>query len=74
MIEERRVRFLADFDFKPKPQVTICYKKGEVRLVHLACAAQAVASKKAEYTKFEAPPAGISATLARRVGKKTNGH
>lgn len=73
MIEERRVKFLSDYDFKPRPQITIAYKAGETRLVHLACAVRAVKLGKAEYVTLKGPPAGIAATIARKVkrdGKK----
>ncbi len=73
MIEERRVHFLADFDYKPRPQITIAYLAGEIRLVHLACATRAVELGKAEYVPVKGPPAGIAATIARKVkrdGKK----
>lgn len=45
------VRFTADFDFKPKPQVTIAYLAGQVRLVSQACAEAAKARKKAVTAK-----------------------
>ncbi len=67
MIEERRVTFLSDFDYKPRPQITMAYKAGETRLVHIACAVLAVARGKAEYVTVKGPPAGIAATIARKV-------
>ena len=36
------VRFLADYDHKPKPSVTIAYKAGAVMNVTRTCAARAV--------------------------------
>jgi hypothetical protein len=42
-----RVTFTDDFDFKPKPQVTIAYKAGWSGLVTTPCADQAVAAGKA---------------------------
>lgn len=67
----RRIRFLADYDYKPRPQVTIAYKAGKVEFVHLECAEKAVAAGKAEYVEIGAPPAGLSATLARlKNGKR----
>lgn len=36
------VRFDRDFDFKPRPVITIGYLAGQVRLVSAACAAAAV--------------------------------
>jgi hypothetical protein len=47
------VRFLSDFDFKPKPAVTIAYPAGLVVNVTRTCAAKALAAGKAE--KTEAP-------------------
>lgn len=41
------VRFTADFDFKPKPPVTLAFKAGAVRYVTRACAAAAIAVGKA---------------------------
>lgn len=41
------VRFTADFDFKPKPTVTIAYREGHVLNVTSACAAKAIAAGKA---------------------------
>ncbi|ADH87356.1 hypothetical protein Snov_0019 [Ancylobacter novellus DSM 506] len=37
------VRFIADFDFKPKPAITIAYRAGFVGLVSRSCAAKAKA-------------------------------
>lgn len=45
------VRFKADFDFKPKPSITIAFKADTVRLVTRACAAAAIAASKATPTK-----------------------
>jgi hypothetical protein len=45
-----RVRFTADFDFRPKQGVTIGYKAGWAGLVTTPCASQAVAAKKAVRT------------------------
>jgi hypothetical protein len=45
------VRFLADFDFKPKPPVTLAFKAGVVRNVTRACAAAAIAAGRAEPTE-----------------------
>lgn len=54
------VRFIADFDFKPKESVTVAFKAGTLRIVPRAAAAQAVAEGKAEAA--ERPP-----------GRPTNG-
>lgn len=45
------VRFTADFDFKPKPTVTLAYLAGQVRNVPRACADLAVAKSKATRMK-----------------------
>lgn len=37
------VRFVADFDFKPKPGITIGYRAGYVGLVSRSCAEKAKA-------------------------------
>ena len=42
-----RVRFTADFDYKPISQVTIGYKAGMVKTVKRECGDQAIAAKKA---------------------------
>jgi hypothetical protein len=47
------VRFLADYDWKPKPAVTIAFKAGGVHNVTRSCAAKAIAASKAE--KIERP-------------------
>lgn len=44
------VRFTVDFDFKPKPAVTIAYHAGSVVLVTTPCAMQAIAAGKAART------------------------
>lgn len=41
------VRFTADFDFKPKPAVTIAYRAGDDKLVTTPCANAAIALGKA---------------------------
>lgn len=45
------VRFLADYDWKPKPAVTIAYRAGSVVNVTRLCAAQAIEASKAEKTQ-----------------------
>ncbi|KAB2743544.1 hypothetical protein [Brucella anthropi] len=45
------VRFTADFDWKPMPQVTVAYRKGQCRLVTTPCANAAVAKGVAEKLK-----------------------
>jgi len=42
-----RVRFTADFDYKPTPSITIAYKAGMEMTVKRECADQAIAAKKA---------------------------
>lgn len=41
------VRFIADFNWKPRPQVTIAYKANSVQNVTTPCAEAAVAKGKA---------------------------
>jgi hypothetical protein len=38
-----RVKFTKDFDYKPKPSVTIAYKAGREYTVRRECADQAIA-------------------------------
>lgn len=59
-----RVRFLADFDFKPSSQVTMAYRRGEEKLVTTPCAEAAIGKGKAELIDT-AEPAGIAATIAK---------
>lgn len=61
----RRVRFIANFAFKPTSQTTIAYRAGQVEFVKLACAERAIRMGKAEAIEFDAPPAGIAATIAK---------
>lgn len=42
-----RVRFTADFDYRPLPGVVIAYKAGMEETVKRECCTQAVAAKKA---------------------------
>ncbi|RVG43587.1 hypothetical protein CN226_32805 [Sinorhizobium meliloti] len=61
------VRFLADFDWKPRPPVTIAFKADTTRNVTRACAAAAVAAGKALPTERPADArrqTSISATLS----------
>ena len=44
------VRFTADFDFKPTPQVTVAHKQDSVAMVPTECAKAAVSAGKAERT------------------------
>lgn len=58
-----RIKFLKDFEYKPIPQQTYLYKKGDVLLVTQEIANKAISAQKAEYTELKAPPAGISKTI-----------
>lgn len=42
-----RVRFIADFDYRPTPQVTVGYLAGMEMTVKRECAAQAIAVRAA---------------------------
>ena len=53
------VRFLADFDFKPRPQVTIAYRRGQAANVTTPCAAQATATGKAVRIKKVSKSDGV---------------
>ena len=52
------VRFTADFDWKPKPQVTIAYLAGQERNVTRDCAAKAIKAGKAEKVSDGKKPDG----------------
>jgi len=45
------IRFSADYDDKPTPQVTIAYRSGDVKFVTRACADRAIAKGAAALTK-----------------------
>jgi hypothetical protein len=60
-----RVRFLENFEYKPMPQQTYVYSKGDVVLVTHEIAKKAIANQKAELTEFNAPPAGVNATISK---------
>jgi hypothetical protein len=68
--DERRVRFLRDFDYRPKPNVTIAYKKGMMAFVRLECAERAIAIGAAEKVSVPKIPAGLSDTISRRRRKR----
>ncbi len=70
MTNERRVRFLANYDYKPTPGSTIAYLAGWTGLVRKECAERAVALGKAEYVAVAAAPSGIAATIARKRRRK----
>lgn len=59
------VRVLADFDFKPRPQITIALKAGQVRNVTRACAAAAIARGKATPTERPADARRTNALSAQ---------
>lgn len=46
-----RVKFTADFDYRPTPSVTIAYLAGMEQTVKRECADQAIAAGKAEEVK-----------------------
>lgn len=70
MVSERRVRFTADYDYKPTPGSTVAYKAGWSGLVRKECAERAVALGRAEYVAVAAAPAGIAATIGRKRRRK----
>lgn len=69
-LADRRVRFTADYDYKPTPGSTVAYKAGWSGLVRKECAERAVALGKAEYVAVAAAPAGVAATIGRRRRKR----
>lgn len=70
MIDERRVRFIADYDYKPAPGSTVAYKAGWSGLVRKECAERAVALGKAERVDVADAPAGLAKTIARRTRRR----
>lgn len=60
-----RIKFLQDFTYKPVPQQTYVYNKGDVVLVTQDIANKAISTKKAEATEFVAPPSGINQTISK---------
>lgn len=68
-----RVKFLQDFEYKPVPQQTFLYKKGDIVLVTNEIAKKAIDSGKAENTKFPTDiPSGINNTISKFKNKKRN--
>lgn len=64
-----KVRFTADFDWKPTPQTTIAYRAGDEKVVTKECADMAIAKGKAVPTDT-APAHGIAATIAAKSRRK----
>lgn len=63
-----RLRFLKDFDFKPKSSITIAYKAGEEKLVTRACAEQALKAKVAERVTVPKPPRRLASRFKAGAG------
>lgn len=42
------VRFLSDYDWKPRPSTTVAFRSGDIKFVTRACASRALAAGKAE--------------------------
>jgi len=66
----RRVRFTADYDYKPTPMITLAYKAGTVAYVRKECAEQAVRLGRAEAVDIPTIPSGIAATIAKRKPRR----
>lgn len=64
------VNFTADFDWKPKPQVTIGYRKGQRFLVTTPCANAAIAKGVAVKLKTPGENNG-NRSANNRIGKAT---
>lgn len=60
-----RIKFLEDFEYKPVPQQTYFYSKGDIALVTQEIANKAISANKAEATDFAAPPSGINETIGK---------
>ena len=74
MTTGRRVRFTADFDYKPTQGTTIAYRAGQTAFVRKECAEKAIKLGRAVAVAFTEPPAGVAATIAKRTRrKKSNG-
>lgn len=54
-----RVKFLADFDYKPVPACTIEYKAGMILTVKRDCARKAIAAGKAVAVSFSQKSTGV---------------
>lgn len=48
-----KVRFTADFDWKPNRQSTLAYREGDEKLVPTACSKAAIAAGKAVKVKVD---------------------
>jgi hypothetical protein len=66
----RRIRFSADFDYWPTPQIVIAYKAGMVEFVRLECAQRAVAKGVAEYVTLADMPSGLGQIVRKRRRKQ----
>lgn len=62
------VRFLTNFDWKPKQQVTVGYLSSTTELVTRDCAAAAIAAGKATTSRRPAD-AGRKASIASRISE-----
>lgn len=67
-----KVRFTADYDFKPSPNVTQAYRAGQEAVVTTPCAEKAIALGRAVEIDA-APPSGIADTIKRKRKAKPNG-
>ncbi|MEQ1901862.1 MAG: hypothetical protein ABL866_14160 [Devosia sp.] len=66
------IKFTADFDFRPKPAVTLAYRAGQVVLVTTACAKAAIDKGRAERTSKLSELAAVSRRGSRLAGRDSH--
>lgn len=69
-MEGRRIRFIADFDYRQTKNTTIAYKAGMVEFVDEACASRAIQRGKAEEWQVSPPPDGVTDRLKNRTSRR----
>lgn len=64
-VSGRRVRFIADFDYKPRAGITIAHRAGDVKFVHAECASRAIAMGRAIALDVPDIPAGLAVAIRK---------
>lgn len=67
-----KLRFMADFDFKPSAMMTLAYRAGQEAVVTTACAEAAMARGVAAVVEG-GPRQGVGETIRRRRRKAEHG-
>lgn len=62
----RKVQFIEDFSYKPRPSVTIAYKAGMTAYVRLECSRQAISAKKAVAVEDAPISTGVADVIRRK--------